>query len=503
MVGNLMELHTIDIHFDSDRYGYGSCENCSPDWEILTRILRYLRREVALCYVENYEPESEEIQGLARAMHGHPMISEFSALRCTFENFGPWCSALATLPSLKRVALDLQESTTEEVEIEPLKDLLRTPALRLIEFYAFFFTNELCHAVANALEEGSPVTDITVDSDSSFPDGGASIIANALITNTSVTDVNFRSDVDDHFCNTLAAVLLCNSTLQNLTVYAATRARFSSIFLSLGMNTTLKSLSVGIFGLLGSELCADIRSGLAKNSTLEELSLHEIVPSGNDGAVSARNALSFLRANSTLKSLTVSFMQTQQESYVSAFRLEAVKMMAENPFLDSLTIITESTINFEELFALVSALELNTTLKTLGYQIASKDIAFTVDEAKQLVSILMKNYGLERLLPGICGADDETVKAILRLNGAGRRYLIEDGSSISKGVEVLSAVNDDINCVFLHLLENPGLCKRGAVDTEMTTGSQRLGANSDESSSSGKRERDQLQLDKEPRRRLV
>jgi hypothetical protein len=45
------------------------------------------------------------------------------------------------------------------------------------------------------------------------------------------------------------------------------------------------------------------------------------------------------------------------------------------------------------------------------------------------------------------------LRAILRLNEAGRRYLIQDGSSISKGVEVLSRVNIDINCVFLHLLE--------------------------------------------------
>jgi hypothetical protein len=99
----------------------------------------------------------------------------------------------------------------------------------------------------------------------------------------------------------------------------------------------------------------------------------------------------------------------------------------------------------------------------------------TDDEVKQLVPILMKNYGLEHLLQGISCPNDRTVKAILRLNGAGRRYLIEDGSSISKGVDVLSNVNDDIECVFLHLLENPSLCDRKAAET--TTRSQRPGAN--------------------------
>ena len=51
----------------------------------------------------------------------------------------------------------------------------------------------------------------------------------------------------------------------------------------------------------------------------------------------------------------------------------------------------------------------------------------------------------------------EDLRAFLRLNRAGRRYLADDGSSNTKGVNVLSAVSDDLNCVFLHLRENPSL----------------------------------------------
>jgi hypothetical protein len=134
------------------------------------------------------------------------------------------------------------------------------------------------------------------------------------------------------------------------------------------MNTTLKRLHVSISNEFGDELCAAIRSGLAKNSTLEELALNDIVPSGSDGAVLARNALTFLRTNSTLKSLAVSFVRAQTESYVSAFRLEAVKVM-ENTFLESLTIHSTGSGKFEELFALISALQLNTTPKTLGHKV--------------------------------------------------------------------------------------------------------------------------------------
>jgi hypothetical protein len=270
------------------------------------------------------------------------------------------------------------------------------------------------------------------------------------------------------------------------------------------MNTTLKSLDAYIGDEFGGELCTAITSGLTKNTTLEKLTLKGIRPRDDDGAVSARNALSFLRINSTLKSLTVSFrVGARKESYASAFRLEAVKMIEKNPFLESLIIISGYTsIKFKEMLAIVSALKRNTTLKTFGFLQAPKNSHYlTDDEMKQLVPILTKNYGLERLVPDLSSADNGTFNAILRLNGAGRRYLIEDGSSISKGVDVLSAVNDDIDCVFLHLLENPGLCNRRAVDA--TTRSRQQGANLDESSGSGKRELAQSQPGKEPRRRLA
>jgi hypothetical protein len=190
MVGNLMELKSIDIHFLPYVYAESDDGDEMPNRETLTRSLRYLRHDVAICSsTEDYDAGGEEIRGFARAIHGHPMISEFhSDMDSTFENLGPWCSALATLPSLKDVSLDLREPETEDqrvlVDPEPLTELLRAPALRYVTFDGFSFSYALCHAVANALEEGSPVTSINFGSDCSFPDGGAAIIVNALKTNT-------------------------------------------------------------------------------------------------------------------------------------------------------------------------------------------------------------------------------------------------------------------------------------------------------------------------------
>ena len=55
----------------------------------------------------------------------------------------------------------------------------------------------------------------------------------------------------------------------------------------------------------------------------------------------------------------------------------------------------------------------------------------------------------------------ETVQALVLLNKAGRRYMASDPSNHQAGVRVLEQVVDNINCLFLHLRENPLLC--GAV----------------------------------------
>jgi hypothetical protein len=127
---------------------------------------------------ENYDTsEVNQIKGLARAIRGHPMISDSgSEMVFNFAAMGPLYSALATLPSLKRVTLRLQELETEDqlllLNPELLTELLRAPALRFVIFVDFSFTNRLCHATANVLEEASSATDITFHASCSFPTEG-------------------------------------------------------------------------------------------------------------------------------------------------------------------------------------------------------------------------------------------------------------------------------------------------------------------------------------------
>jgi hypothetical protein len=83
------------------------------------------------------------------------------------------------------------------------------------------------------------------------------------------------------------------------------------------------------------------------------------------------------------------------------------------------------------------------------------------------------------------------------------KHLVQDGSSISKGVEVLSRVNNDINCVFLRLLENPRLCDRSAIEIVSAGTSNSRSTSPTASSGGGKRERGSVHNGKLSHKRLA
>jgi hypothetical protein len=234
------------------------------------------------------------------------------------------------------------------------------------------------------------------------------------------------------------------------------------------------------------------------NTTLESLELNCVHVTDDNYDLWSR-ALSFLRTNTAIKSLVVDLVVAQ--SGAVAFRTDLAAVLEENVSLESLSIPSFYKSKAEEYVALITALQHNTTLKALILQHHRKIRRLTIDEDKQMAGVLQKNYALVTLPDIDLENTSGNVGAILRLNKAGRRYLIEDGSSISKGVKVLSAVSNEINCVFLHLSENPRLCDRSAVETESPEGSI---ASANPANHNGKRNREQdqaLKEDKESRRR--
>jgi hypothetical protein len=151
--------------------------------------------------------------------------------------------------------------------------------------------------------------------------------------------------------------------------------------------------------------------------------------------------------------------------------IATVNMVRGNTCLERLDIETHG-ISADSYLDALEKLHPNKTLKTLCLHPNLE--SFSDKEIKRLISIVKENYGLEALDENVTVLDlKRELGAILRLNRAGRRYMIQDAGSIAKGVEVLSDVSDDLDCVFLHLLENPLLCDIACRDIEAATDAHR------------------------------
>jgi hypothetical protein len=253
---------------------------------------------------------------------------------------------------------------------------------------------------------------------------------------------------------------------------------------------------------MDESLCTAMLDGLGLNETLKSLELTQAVLCDDNADLWCR-ALSFLRTNKVLKSLLVSVdCRSSTESYASTLTRHILAVLQENASLEILSVPDAFGRNAEDYFELVTALQHNTTLKSFKFNHDST-IRLNDDEDKQIALLLQKNYALETLPDFDLEDRAGDVGAILRLNGAGRRYLVKDGSSISKGVEVLSRVNNDINCVFLDLLENPRLCDRSAVEIVSAGESDGSSTHPTAGSGGGKRERASVRKGKLSHRRLA
>jgi hypothetical protein len=511
-IGNLQALRTIVVNSEVvDEFN----EALVPDWEILACILRRLRRGIQLDMIDNAQLwDPEVLPVFDRAIHGQAMITGFrTGEEIQFDCLDPLCSTLLTLPALEKVSFNdfIEQSLDEGQYFENMVKLLQSPVLRVVEFVGVFFSDSLSQAIAEALKERSEITDLYFCG-CSFPDGGGVLFASALKTNATLKRLEFDVRVEEVFYDVLVVALLSNSTLQKLALcmHDGTNSLWlSPLFLALQVNTGLKELRISfetsLFSdeppvtLMDEKLSKAIRLGLEMNSTLESLELANITSVDNDISL-WRDAFSFLRTNTALKALTLDFEQDVTESDATAIRMEFPAVLCENESLETLAIMSHDA-RFEDYLVFVAAIQPNTTLKKVHFQTLFCRI--DKDETKDLVSALKKNYGLE-VIPAL--SHGENVCSILQLNGAGRRYLVQDGSSISKGVAVLSAVSKDINSVFLHLLENPRLCDRSAVETPSIGNIENTVSASSRSHSvdgSGKREQHTpAQRGKESRRRL-
>jgi hypothetical protein len=375
--------------------------------------------------------------------------------------------ALASLPSLVYVELG-SFGFEEPGDCRGLTDLLKSPSLQYIEFCQVHFTRALSHAVLAGFEEGSFVAKLTF-SNCSLGNDGDTILAllQALQRASSVKNLYLNGNhFHELFYEGITTVLVVNTNLVHLDLHVRPQEGTTwllTFFNAMRTNTSLKCLAVEGFRLTDNLLCGALRDALAKNTVLESLALTSHADLCHTGVVSWRNALPFIRDNATLKSLTISFHGTEYVPHIATLCFDTVAMLESNTTLECLDIHSKG-IGPDAYFAALESLRPSSTLKTL--RLSPVRESFGNDEMNRVVSLVKKNYFLTALDYSLTDLDvhfsrrEKTgeLDTLLRLNQAGRRYLIEDATSIARGVEVLIDVRNDLGCLFYHLLENPTLC---------------------------------------------
>jgi hypothetical protein len=223
VVGNFQALKRIRIY--APNYAGDDDEVVTPisDWEIPASILKYVRQRISLQIDNDLSWDAEESRLFARVIHGHPSIYSFEGGgRLSFESMDTLCSALATLPALESIQLSnriLQEGPGDISTLansESLTELLRVPTLRSVNFCGFSFTPALFQATANALMEGTAMTNLVFFACSFAAEVSTGMMVKAFGRNTSVTCIDVMSPRDGTLCNALATALPSNSTLRRL-----------------------------------------------------------------------------------------------------------------------------------------------------------------------------------------------------------------------------------------------------------------------------------------------
>jgi hypothetical protein len=475
-LGNLQSLTVLSVICTDERDDDESEEEREPpNWECVGRVLRHVWQKITLSVQIRPTRGSEE--AFARAIRGHPTIQRFETSN-TFhiDSFGILASALATLPALESTVLLHEQLYGDDLEDlhamehpEHITTLLLSPSLRSVEFEHFNFPHSVCQAVALALKTGSPITCLKLMY-CDFPEGGGGSIVHALQRNSTLKTLSLAfNEIDDGIRDALTSVLRVNTTLTDLTLYIPRQFGSSTwlqaFFVAVRMNTSLKKLNVDCLPLSDELGCEALRGVLAKNSVLEELTLHfdrgypYSSPLINTDVASWRRTLPFLRDNKTLKLLVIDLNGGTLEPHVATLCIDTVAMLEDNISLEVLDIKSRG-FSLSNYFTALESLQKNTTLKTLRLY-PNPNLISEDGELKHLISLVKKNYGLEYLDEDLSYRYHDTtgeLDTILRLNQAGRRYLIEDAGSIAKGVEVLVAMRDNLSYLFYHLLENPLLC---------------------------------------------
>jgi hypothetical protein len=447
------------------------------DWYALLDVLSCLRRKIKLHVGDYHRWNKVEMRLFANAIRHNPFIKAIEqGGNIPATCFYMFVKVLAALPALEDVILDgflRRNQLSHPSTMMSMQLLLQSRSLRSFLFERCCITREMVQCLALALNGNSSMLTCLQLNICTFLGEGTSPndIANALRTNTSLTRFEFTAAVGtikDAFIVEMEEMLRVNTTLTYLRVGLWAFGNgdgMPRIITALEDNTTLKKCHFDMDECEDRASFKAMGTSLERNSTLECLTLAWYNEIEYCELARLRETVLFLRINAFLKSLTLVCKEADAR-VVGRLCIETVSTLAVNASLEYLDIKIKDPFPFwsrvrhrrhndnenissVDYIAALAALGPNTTLKTLRLH---PDLdSFGSDQVEELLSLVRNNYWLECLDDGLPDPTGE-VGCILRLNKAGRRYMLRD-SSFSGSIGVFAGVSDDLDCVLVHMWE--------------------------------------------------
>lgn len=473
--------------------------NPSLHFRIVACLLRKTRHittfKLSWDRVVEIEPELE-MHSVALALRYHPCLEtislrHLSPSRTTTLILFP---ALLTLPKLRNFCFEGSIRLFQDYFTSPqwLQQLLLLPTLKQVRLENVQFTQESLQALSAALECVGDVQKQSIRSDCNSPhvsssvtslclskcqfsESGADIFAKAVLRHSTSLErlvLNSVQNIDASFFAVLAQRpnddslhTLVEMDLEGCQVPIEARDYLATWFESLASDRHLRKLSLPTFAW-DEGLCRSLRRGLEGNAALKSLKI--LAPYKSDHHVQLSDAgwqiiAPFLAANQTIEYV---------EIYSKSILYEAVspdtsRLLANNSSLREYIIQTGGrevdSVNFVLLLVDLRQRDHRWTTNQLE-KLSIKSIRITKAwQARSMLDSLRTNYSLRTMdvtFSSTVQAYEPMVQGILKMNGAGRKYLIHHSGCLWRAVQVLLAVANNLDCLFLHLIENPTLCNR-------------------------------------------
>jgi hypothetical protein len=234
-------------------------------------------------------------------------------------------------------------------------------------------------------------------------------------------------------------------------------------------NTAIKYLGIWhSYGYPGRESFESLCRSLWTNRSLEYLDLGTSYLYGDDDV---DVLVEMIRANASLREISL-----PTSCFTGPKLLSFVPVLAQSTTLECLKMESwqDGKATNNDMFQFVKLVLTESRLKELRVWLGR-------DLCESLAPTMAKNFHLEEFVDegGLqFSTTYTTLNVVCKLNKFGRRYLVERGPECRvAGVGLLSAVSDDLDCLFYHLRENPDLCNREEGKAEETKSSRLISQN--------------------------